>query len=55
MGLMSNNKAKDYRSKKKLSYEERVIIERYLKDNLFKTEIAKRLRRDYSTIKRKRI
>jgi hypothetical protein len=30
MGLMRNNKVKDYRSKKKLSYEERVIIERFL-------------------------
>ena len=52
MGLMNDNKGKDYRSKKKLSYEERIIIERYLKDDLSKTEIAKRLRRDYSTIKR---
>ena len=49
---MSNNNRKDNRSKKKLSYEERVIIERYLKDNLSKTDISRRLWRDYSTIKR---
>jgi hypothetical protein len=36
MGLMKNNKRKDSRSKKKLSYEERVIIEQYLRDRIKK-------------------
>jgi hypothetical protein len=31
MGLMRNNKVKDKRSKPKLKYEERVIIEHYYK------------------------
>ena len=53
MGLMINNKIKNGISKKKLNYEERVIIERYLKDGISKVEIAKRLWRDYSNIKRK--
>ena len=52
MGLMSNNKIKNGISKKKLSYEERVIIERYLKDGISKVEIARRLWRSYSSIKR---
>ena len=37
MRLMEkNNKRKDPRSKKKLSYEERVIIEQYLRDGIKK-------------------
>ena len=36
MELMKDNKRKDLRSKKKLTYEKRVIIEQYLKDRLKK-------------------
>jgi len=52
MGLMIDNNKKDYRSKPKLSRDERVIIKQYLKDWLSKTEIAKRLWRDRKTIYR---
>jgi len=42
MGLMNDNKGKDKRNKPKINRDERVIIERYLKDGLSKKEIARR-------------
>lgn len=50
--MAKNNKRKDPRSKKKLSYEERVIIEQYLRDGIKKWKIAKKLWRDRKTIER---
>ena len=52
MGLMNDNKAKDKRSNPKINRDERVIIERYLKDGLSKKEIARIMNRSYSSIKR---
>jgi len=51
MGLMDNNKRKNLRSKKKLCYDERVIIEQYLKDKIPKWKIAKTVQwKTYKTI-----
>ena len=50
--MVKNNKKKDPRSKKKLTYEERVIIEQYLKDGIKKWKIAKKLWRDRKTVER---
>ena len=52
MGLMNDNKGKDKRSKPKINRDKRVIIEKYLKDGLSKKEIARRMNRSYSSIKR---
>lgn len=52
MKSKKNRKIKDYRSKKKLSYEERVLIEHHLKLWTTKRKIAKLLWRDEKTIYR---
>ena len=54
MGLMSDNKEKDYRSKPKLILDERVIIEYcYMKKKIKNySYIAKELWRDRKTIER---
>ena len=48
---MNNNKVKGKRRRPKINRDERVIIGRYLKDELSKVKIARRMNRSYSSIK----